>query len=48
VKKLNRPDAGLKAEIKTSYNEHDEGRYGYSRIREELANLGRRVNHKKA
>ncbi|WP_249646178.1 IS3 family transposase, partial [Lysinibacillus sp. D3C2_S12] len=28
------------------YNEH-EGRYGYRRIRDELANRGRRVNHKK-
>jgi len=48
VKKLNRPDpdTDLKAEIQSIYNEH-EGRYGYRRIRDELANRGRRVNHKK-
>lgn len=48
VKKLNRPDpyADLKAEIKAIYEEH-EGRYGYRRIRDELANRGQKVNHKK-
>ena len=48
VKKMNRtdPDADLKAEIQAIYNEH-EGRYGYRRIRDELANRGQKVNHKK-
>ena len=48
VKKMNRPDpdAELKAEIQAIYNEH-EGRYGYRRIRDELANRGKKVNHKK-
>ena len=48
VKKMNRPDpdAELKAEIQAIFNEH-EGRYGYRRIRDELANRGRKVNHKK-
>ncbi|TSI04709.1 IS3 family transposase [Lysinibacillus sp. BW-2-10] len=48
VKKMNRPDpdAELKAEIQTIYKEH-EGRYGYRRIRDELANRGQKVNHKK-
>lgn len=48
VKKMNRPDpdAELKAEIQAVYNEH-EGRYGYRRIRDELANRGKKVNHKK-
>lgn len=48
VKKMNRPDrdAELKAEIKAIYEEH-EGRYGYRRIRDELANRGQKVNHKK-
>jgi len=48
VKKKNRPDpdADLKAEIQVIYNEH-EGRYGYRRIRDELANGGQKVNHKK-
>ena len=40
------PDADLKAEIKAIYDEH-EGRYGYRRIRDELTNRGRKVNHKK-
>lgn len=40
------PDADLKVEIKASYEEH-EGRYGYRRIRDELANRGKKVNHKK-
>ncbi len=40
------PDAGLKAEIQTIYDEH-EGRYGYRRICDELANRGQKVNHKK-
>lgn len=40
------PDAELKAEIQAIYEEH-EGRYGYRRIRDELANRGRKVNHKK-
>jgi putative transposase len=48
VKKMNKPDpdAELKAEIQVIYNEH-EGRYGYRRIRDELANRGQKVNHKK-
>ena len=48
VKKMNRPDpdADLKAEIQAIYHEH-EGRYGYRRIRDELANRGQKVNHKK-
>ena len=48
VKRMNRPDpdADLKAEIKAIYEEH-EGRYGYRRIRDELANRGQKVNHKK-
>ena len=48
VKKMNRPDpdADLKAEIQAIYDEH-EGRYGYRRIRDELANRGQKVNHKK-
>ena len=48
MKKMNRPDpnADLKVEIQSIYNEH-EGRYGYRRIRDELANRGQKVNHKK-
>ena len=48
VKKRHRPDpdAELKAEIQAIYMEH-EGRYGYRRIRDELANDGKKVNHKK-
>lgn len=48
VKKMNRPDpdAELKAIIQAVYNEH-EGRYGYRRIRDELANRGKKINHKK-
>lgn len=48
VKKMNRidPDADLKVEINSIYDEH-EGRYGYRRIRDELANHGKNVNHKK-
>ncbi|KAB2327890.1 IS3 family transposase [Cytobacillus depressus] len=48
VKRMNRPDsdADLKAEIKSIYEEH-EGRYGYRRIRDELVNRGKKVNHKK-
>ncbi|MFF2175418.1 IS3 family transposase [Lysinibacillus sp. NPDC058147] len=48
VKRMNRPDldADLKKEIKAIYEEH-EGRYGYRRIRDELANRGQKVNHKK-
>lgn len=48
VKKMNRPDpdAKLKEDIQAIYNEH-EGRYGYRRIRDELANRGQKVNHKK-
>ncbi|MEC1722865.1 IS3 family transposase [Schinkia azotoformans] len=48
VKRMSRPDsdADLKAEIKAIYEEH-EGRYGYRRIRDELANRGKNVNHKK-
>jgi len=40
------PDAELNAEIQAIYNEH-EGRYGYRRIRDELENRGRKVNHKR-
>jgi putative transposase len=48
VKRMNRPDpdSDLKEEIKEIYEEH-EGRYGYRRIRDELANRGQKVNHKK-
>lgn len=48
VKKMNRPDsdAQLKDVIQSIYEEH-EGRYGYRRIRDELANRGQKVNHKK-
>ena len=48
VKQMKRPDrdAELKIEIKSIYDEH-EGRYGYRRIRDELANRGQKVNHKK-
>ncbi|PLR82298.1 IS3 family transposase [Bacillus canaveralius] len=48
VKNLDRPDpdAELKVLIQTIYDEH-EGRYGYRRIRDELANRGQKVNHKK-
>ncbi|ARK28478.1 Integrase core domain protein [Halalkalibacter krulwichiae] len=48
VKRMNRidSDGNLKAEIKSIYEEH-EGRYGYRRIRDELANRGQKVNHKK-
>lgn len=40
------PDTDLKVEIKAIYDEH-EGRYGYRRIRDELANREQIVNHKK-
>lgn len=48
VKKLNRPDPdeAIKKEIQSIYDEH-EGRYGYRRIRDELANRVIKVNHKK-
>ncbi|MGR6130506.1 IS3 family transposase [Paenibacillus sp. S33] len=48
VKQLGKPDpdAGLKLLIQSIYEEH-QGRYGYRRIRDELFNRGRRVNHKK-
>ena len=48
IKKMNRPDpdVNLKTEIKAIYEEH-EGRYGYRRIRDELTNRGKKVNHKK-
>ena len=48
VKKMNRPDpdAELKDDIQSIYKEH-EVRYGYRRIRNELANRGQKVNHKK-
>lgn len=41
VKQMDKPnlDADLKKEIQTIYDEH-EGRYGYRRIRDELANRG--------
>ncbi|GAB3071779.1 hypothetical protein JCM19029_02230 [Salinicoccus sesuvii] len=48
VKQMQRPDpdAELKARIQAIYHTH-EGRYGYRRIRDALANQGHRVNHKK-
>lgn len=48
MKNLGRPDpdAWLKEFIQSIYDEH-EGRYGYRRIRDELANRGQKVNHKK-
>jgi putative transposase len=48
AKKLALPDpnADLKKDIQAIYDEH-EGRYGYRRIRDELANRGQKVNHKK-
>lgn len=48
VKRMNQPDpdSDLKVEIKAIYEEH-EGRYGYRRIRDELSNRGKKVNHKK-
>ncbi len=48
VKQLGRPDkdAGLKSVVKEIYDEH-QGRYGYRRIRDELANREYKVNHKK-
>lgn len=39
-------DAELKDVIQAIYEEH-KGRYGYRRIRDELANRGHRINHKK-
>jgi len=48
VSKMNKADSDvdLKKEIQSIYDEH-EGRYGYRRIRDELANRGKKVNHKK-
>lgn len=48
IKRMNCPDLdkALKIEIKAIYDEHN-GRYGYRRIRDELANRGQKVNHKK-
>ncbi len=48
LNQMNRPDpdAELKEVIQSIYLEHD-GRYGYRRIRDELANRGKKVNHKK-
>jgi putative transposase len=48
VKQPGRPDkdAELKTLIEDIYHEH-KGRYGYRRIRAELANRGQLVNHKK-
>lgn len=40
------PDAELKILIQSIFEEHS-GRYGYRRIRDELANRNLRVNHKK-
>lgn len=40
------PDASLKKRISDIYHQH-KGRYGYRRIRDELANQGYHVNHKK-
>jgi putative transposase len=48
VKRMGRqdPDADLKQEINSIYEEQ-QGRYGYRRIRDKLANRGKEVNHKK-
>ena len=48
MKRINRTDSDteLNAEIKEIYEEH-EGRYGYRRIRDKLANRVQKVNHKK-
>ena len=48
VKQFDRPDkdAVLKSVVKEIYDEH-QGRYGYRRIRDELANREYKVNHKK-
>jgi putative transposase len=48
TKQLDRPDkdAELRTAIKDIFHEH-KGRYGYRRIRAELANRGLHVNHKK-
>ncbi len=48
VKKLDQldPDLDLKVEIQAIYDEH-EGRYGYRRICDELANRQQKVNHKR-
>ncbi|AYV74199.1 IS3 family transposase [Bacillus sp. PK3-056] len=48
VKRMNRPDpdTDIKREIQAIYEEH-QGRYGYRRIRDELVNRGKKVNHKK-
>ena len=48
AKKFDLPDSDtdLKDEIQAIYDEHD-GRYGYRRIRDELANRGQKVNQKK-
>lgn len=40
------PDKDLKNKIKAIYHEH-KGRYGYRRIKDELADQGIHVNHKK-
>lgn len=40
------PDTDIKGEIQAIYEEH-EGGYGYRRIRDELVNRGKKVNHKK-
>ncbi|WP_180955138.1 IS3 family transposase [Peribacillus deserti] len=40
------PDVENKELIQSIYDEH-EGRFGYRRIRDELRNRGRKVNHKK-
>jgi len=40
------PDVEIKELIQSIYDEH-EGRFGYWRIRDELRNRGRKVNHKK-
>ncbi|MED3795513.1 IS3 family transposase [Niallia alba] len=48
IKQRNLPDsdASLKEEITSIFNEH-KGRYGYRRIRDELQNRGKKINHKK-
>ncbi|QAV07620.1 IS3 family transposase [Bacillus vallismortis] len=48
VKHFDRPDrdADIKKMVQLIFKEH-QGRYGYRRIRDELKNRGRKVNHKK-
>lgn len=46
VRRMKLPDADLKKDIQSIYEEH-EARYSYRRVRDELANRGQKVNHKK-